>query len=316
MKVFVKDSKLRRHSIFIDDSARVAHLKLRLVDMSLVPAGFVPILLYQMRYLNNGDCIGDNGYSPDLSISLVCVRAAAASDAAGHQRQFSHPIDGNTHVAAQTAAAYPTEVAGSAACQAAAGALSEPFVSSTATSLPASSAAAVREGSRVRIEGLQVKPEMNGRIGVVRGAFDAQSGRWTVEVAADEVGPSFIGSFRPTNLSAIDVCASSAAATPAFNVATEWRDELGCVCPKAVDYASQCPKGHALVPFRGGCGAPALRSMCRICHTCAESEQVVLWLVCSVAACCAGYAVCDSCVRALHQAPALSQHAVRYRVLA
>jgi len=120
----------------------------------------------------------------------------------------------------------------------------------------------------VRIEGLQAKPEMNGRTGVVRGAFNAQSGRWTVEVAADEAGAACLGTFRPANLCVIEECASSAPPSPAVNVATEWLDELGCVCPKAVDYASQCPKGHALVPFAGGgCGAAAQRVMCRICHT-------------------------------------------------
>ena len=157
----------------------------------------------------------------------------------------------------------------------------------------------------MRIERLQAKPEMNGRTGVVRGAFNAQSGRWTVEVAADEVGPASLGTFRPANLCVIDVRPSSAPPTPAVNFATEWLDELGCVCPKAVDYASQCPKGHLLVPFAGGgCGASAQRVMCRICHTCAQSEQAALWLVCSVAGCCAGYAVCDGCISALHQAPA------------
>ncbi len=159
----------------------------------------------------------------------------------------------------------------------------------------------------MRIEGLQAKPEMNGRTGVVRGALNAQSGRWTVEVAADEVGPACLGTFRPANLCVIEVfCASSAPPSPAVNFATEWLDELGCVCPKAVDYASQCPKSHALVPFAGGgCGASAQRVVCRICHTYAGSEQAeTQWLVCSVAGCCAEYAVCDGCVRALHQAPA------------
>jgi len=145
----------------------------------------------------------------------------------------------------------------------------------------------------VRIEGLQAKPEMNGRTGVVRGAYNAQSGRWTVEVAADEAGVACLGTFRPANLCAIEECAGSAPPSPAVNVATEWLDELGCVCPKAVDYASQCPKGHALAPLAGGgCGAAAQRVMCRICHTHAESEQAALWLVCSVAGCCAGYASC------------------------
>ena len=157
----------------------------------------------------------------------------------------------------------------------------------------------------MRIEGLQAKPEMNGRTGVVCGALNAQSGRWTVEVAADEAGPAYVGSFRPANLCVIEVCASSAPPLPSFNVATEWLDELGCVCPKAVDYASQCPKGHALLTFAGGgWGASAQRIMCRICHILAESKQAAQWLVCSVAGCCAGYAVCDSCVSSLHQAPA------------
>jgi hypothetical protein len=85
MKVFVKDAKLRRHSVDVDESASVAHIKLLLANMSLVPAGFVPNLVYQTRNLSDGDCVGGIGYSPDLSISLVCVRVAPASAAADHQ---------------------------------------------------------------------------------------------------------------------------------------------------------------------------------------------------------------------------------------
>ncbi len=99
-------------------------------------------------------------------------------------------------------------------------------------------------------------------------------------------------------------CTSTSVA-PAVNFATEWLDELGCICPKAVDYASQCPKSHALVPYTsGGGGASALRLMCRICHSFAERGDASQWLVCSATGCCAGYAVCDFCVRALQQAPA------------
>ena len=416
MKVFVKDARLRRHSVDVDEGASVAHLKLLLANMSLVPAGFVPNLVYQTRILSDGDCVGGIGYSPDLSISLVCVRAAPACSAADCKPHSSRPSDANPSAAAQRALASPAADAGGAAAHAAAGPLTEPPFSSSAASpcsplahpssaavplregshvrierlqvkpemngrtgvargalnaqsgrwtvevaadevgptyvgsfraanlcvievcfgsSPAAAAdgtaaqaatgpptepllssttaspstppaAAVREGSRVRIERLQAYPEMNGRTGVVRGAFDAQSGRWTVEVAADEVGPASLGTFRAANLCVIEVCSSSAPPTPAVNVATEWLDELGCVCPKAVDYASQCPKGHLLVPFAGGgCGTAAQRVMCRICHTCAESEQAkTQWLVCSVAGCCAGYTVCDVCASAVHQAPA------------
>jgi hypothetical protein len=80
MKDFVKDARLRRHSVDVDDGASVAHLKLFLANMSLVrlPAGFVQNLVYQTRNLSDAGCVGGIGYSPDLSISLVtvCVRAA------------------------------------------------------------------------------------------------------------------------------------------------------------------------------------------------------------------------------------------------
>jgi hypothetical protein len=189
MKVFVKDARLRRHSVDVDDGASVAHLKLLLANMSLVPAGFVPNLVYQTRNPNDGDCVGGIGYSPDLSISLVCVRAAPACAAADCKPHSSRPSDANPPAAAQTAPASPAADAGGAAAQAAAGPLTEPPFSSSAASpcapLAHPSSAAVREGSRVRIEGLQTKPEMNGRRGVVRGGFNVQSGRWTVEVAAE-----------------------------------------------------------------------------------------------------------------------------------
>ncbi len=77
------------------------------------------------------------------------------------------------------------------------------------------------------------------------------------------------------------------------------------MCPKAVDYASQCPKGRELSLFaHDGSGASIQRLMCRICHKFTVSSHSLQWLVCSTAGCCAGYAVCDGCVSALHQAPA------------
>ena len=58
----------------------------------------------------------------------------------------------------------------------------------------------VQDGSRVCIKGLQAKPELNGRKGVVRGAFRQDSGRWTVEIDADDKGPNVQVSMRPVNL--------------------------------------------------------------------------------------------------------------------
>jgi hypothetical protein len=81
----------------------------------------------------------------------------------------------------------------------------------------------------------------------------------------------------------------------AINFATEWLDEDGRVCPKNVDYATQCPKGHQLMPLGGG-GADV---MCRVCHASTPRQHACQWLVCSVTGCCGGYAVCAACVALL-----------------
>jgi hypothetical protein len=93
---------------------------------------------------------------------------------------------------------------------------------------------------------------------------------------------------------------------PTINFATEWLDEDGRVCPKNVDYATQCPKGHALnvMPLDGG-GAPQAQQasgadvMCRVCHASTPRQHAREWLVCGVAGCCGGYAVCADCVALL-----------------
>ena len=94
--------------------------------------------------------------------------------------------------------------------------------------------------------------------------------------------------------------------TPAINFATEWLDEDGRVCPKNVDYATQCPKGHALLPLVTGDGsAQAQQSvMCRVCHSFTDRERASQWLMCGVMGCCGGYLVCGGCFSALRDAPA------------
>jgi len=84
----------------------------------------------------------------------------------------------------------------------------------------------------------------------------------------------------------------------AIDFATEWLDEDGRVCPKNVDYATQCPKGHQLMPLGGGGGGGA-DVMCRVCHASTPRQHAREWLVCSVAGCCGGYAVCAACVALL-----------------
>jgi hypothetical protein len=130
---------------------------------------------------------------------------------------------------------------------------------------------AVQDGSRVRIEGLQAAPHMNGRTGVVRGAFDQESGRWTVDVAADGARPASRGTFRAANLRLI----------PSHNFSTEWVDEGGRVWPKNVDLSRQCAKGHALAPLGERVGPERL--MCRLCHCfCGrDRDEAASWLMCS-----------------------------------
>ncbi len=192
---------------------------------------------------------------------------------------------------------------------------------------PASAAAqplALQLGSRVRIEGLTAAPEMNGRRGVVCEEFNAQTGRWSVNIDADGPKPACRGVFRPVNLKLLR------------NFSSEWEDEDGCVWPKNVDFTRQCPKGH-LLALRDNCPAssasnvlptgwvegfdvaskrpfynyqgignccwerPGSRVMCRICRvSCMRSSaECATWRMCSaVAGCCGSYAVCGSCAGA------------------
>ncbi len=97
---------------------------------------------------------------------------------------------------------------------------------------------------------------------------------------------------------------------PAINFATEWLDEDDHVCPKNVNYATQCPKGHVLIPLDGGGALQAQQGsgadvMCRVCHASTPRQHACEWRVCGVAGCCGGYAVCADCASALASADAV-----------
>jgi hypothetical protein len=131
---------------------------------------------------------------------------------------------------------------------------------------------------------------MNGRTGVVRGVFNQETGRWTVDLGADGARPACCGMFRPSNLRLV----------PSHNFSTEWVDEGGRVWPKNVDFSRQCAKGHALAPLGERGGLTDKRLMCRLCHCFCERgcDEAASWLMCSEdAACCGEYAVCCSCAR-------------------
>ena len=97
---------------------------------------------------------------------------------------------------------------------------------------------------------------------------------------------------------------------PTINFATEWLDEDDHVCPKNVDYATQCPKGHVLIPLDGGGALQAQQGsgadvMCRVCHASTPQQHACEWRVCGVAGCCGGYAVCADCASALASSDAV-----------
>jgi hypothetical protein len=111
MKVSVIDPKLCKHSVDVDNGASVAHVKRLLADMSLVPAGFVPKLVYQQRMLGDNECIGSIGYNPERSISLVCLRLTPESTASDPELHSPPPTEPNTSTTAQQAPAPPRPAA-------------------------------------------------------------------------------------------------------------------------------------------------------------------------------------------------------------
>ena len=78
---------------------------------------------------------------------------------------------------------------------------------------------------------------------------------------------------------------------PAINFATQWVCERGLVWPKAVDYMTQCPKGHTLT---------ACACLPR-CHVCGDDAQDDGGMSCTQG-CTSG--VCATCLTTLKQRPA------------
>jgi hypothetical protein len=140
---------------------------------------------------------------------------------------------------------------------------------------------ALQEGTRVRVEDHREQPELNGMKCCVTQVDVAGGG---VRVRMDPHAAQ----------SALDVIVPRAKlkVIPKHNLSTEWVDENGVVCPKNVNFACQCPKGHAL-----GSACSSARRLCRMCHCYSSGcDEACRWLVCSVVeGCCGGYAVCDKC---------------------
>ncbi len=256
-----------------DGSATVAHVKKFLTESHQACDSSQSLVLVweEQNQKLNDDCQVVSSLGPNISITVNVVKKRESA-------------------AAVTGASF--------ACVTESGHSPMPPSTSAASSPPF--AAALQEGSRVRIEGLQAKPELNGRTGVVCGAISQESGRWTVQIDADGARVACRGAFRAANLQVI----------PSLDFGTEWVDEEGRVWSKNVDFSRECAKGHALAPL-GDCGGDGggMRLMCRLCHSLCgrNSDEAASWLTCSVVAgCCGGYAVCCSCVCARSAAAAVA----------
>jgi hypothetical protein len=173
-------------------------------------------------------------------------------------------------------------------------------VPAVAAPSPAPPAAELHRGVRVIITGLEAKPDMNDCTGVICDAFNAQSGRWTVQI---DSSPQSRGSFRPVNLTPI----------PPLDQAKEWLDEHGRQCPKCINYATQCPKGHSLIPVPDGALQAHRAALCRMCHRLATPPL----LFCSVKACCGGCTLISSQLTefAFHAAQVRCVQQLRRRVV-
>jgi hypothetical protein len=272
----------------------------------------------EMRKLtNDNESAASLGTTANITVNIV--RKPGPSKTSDARIQVNEPpIQGPVSFAVEQHSATRTQVPPrpdvNPPASLAANALSSPAP-------PAAQPLALRIGSRVCIMGLLTAPEMNGRKGVICEEFNAETGRWTVDIDADGSKLACRGVFRPVNLKL------------QRSFSSEWEDEDGCVWPKNVDFLRQCPKGHALAP-RDECPAvstsaalppgwvewwdatskrpaykfqgiqncyldrPGSRVMCRICRaTCLRfSAECSSWKMCSVAAgCCGSYAVCGRC---------------------
>jgi hypothetical protein len=321
IKVSVVDSKLRKHSVDVHGSATVAHVKLLLANMSLVPAGFVPILVYQERMLSDDECLGSIGYSSERSLSLVCVRSTSASTAADPALQSSRSTESNPPAAAQEAPASFAAAASSAAAHAATAAAHVPAL--VEASLSSSHDAVLPDIFSMGFDDALVRRALASAGGDEQRALElllsggVQSSEKSSSMSANVRKAVPVCASAPVPAPALGSSASavipssassSAPPPPAINFATEWLDEDSNLCPKNVDYATQCPKGHALTRFICSGGPQAQQPsdaddvICRVCHGSTQRQHACDWLVCSVTACCGGYAVCAACVTALGSA--------------
>ena len=132
---------------------------------------------------------------------------------------------------------------------------------SSAAHVSAPVAAAVQEGSCVCITGLHQKPELNGLTGVVCGAFDQESGRWTVEIDASDDLPACQISIRPANMMLLPELHCCAAATSARTANHDTNTRINFTNTKLLDSEHQpLMNMFQMLPVASMLGAATLQS--------------------------------------------------------
>jgi hypothetical protein len=174
MKVTFVDQKLRKHCIELEGTVAIASITAMLVEnVWPLPSGFSPKLVYEKRALLEHESLYSIGYVQGKLISFLTVRQSSKS---AKSAQGSMPdIDLKF---SRESCSNPSDM--------------------TASGPTPRAECYLREFTRVRIDGLtdwhwdwrvdgvHASPSMNGRTGVICGAFIADTGRWPVEI--DESG--------------------------------------------------------------------------------------------------------------------------------
>jgi TPR repeat protein len=188
MKVTFVDQKLRKHCIELEGTVAIASITAMLVEKYWpVPSGFSPKLVYEKRALLEHESLCSIGYVQGKFISFLTVRQSAksAKSAQGSMSEidvkFSRELCSN-----------PSDMT-----------VSGPTLSAECS---------IREFARVRVDGLtdwhwdwridgvHASPSMNGRTGVICGAFIADTGRWPVKIDGNDSSSQLQIALRPCNI--------------------------------------------------------------------------------------------------------------------
>ena len=232
------------------------------------------MLVYQRRILTGRDSLRGIGYNPDRSISVVCVSAPSVSTTSVHCPQsVSMGFDEDEALVQRALPTTDGSEERAVGILLSGQLLLDELSSANASSSPATRPVIFSMGFDEQL----VQCALASAGGDEERAVDLLI-RGRVSATASSAG-------QPAASTA--PAPAPAPAAPVLNFATEWVCERGLIWPKAVDYITQCPKGHML---------KACSALPR-CHVCGEVGRG------GGASCVQGciYGVCSACLAAVRQ---------------